>query len=113
MGLAEAGSKLVLAVFLPGTNYPEDVETRLRSRYAVVSALGVSGYTPAEGGDIRCCSCPWPPATPCPSLEAVVPYECYVPARTDSEDIRKFGIQDSEVAHPYHPRQQRSRQRSP
>jgi hypothetical protein len=93
-GSAEAGTKLVLAVFLPGTNYPEDVETRLRSRYAVVSALGVSGYTPAEGGDIRCASCPWPPAASCPSLEAVVPYECYVPARTDSNDIRKFGIQD-------------------
>ena len=41
-------------------DYPEDVETRLRLRNAVVSALGVSGYVPEDGGDIRCFSTPWP-----------------------------------------------------
>ena len=52
--------KLILPVFLPGSEYPEDVEIRLRSRYAVVSALAVSGYIPEDGGDIRCFSIPWP-----------------------------------------------------
>ena len=51
---------LILPVFLPGSQYPEDVENRLRSRYAVVSALAVSGYVPEDGGDIRCFSIPWP-----------------------------------------------------
>src|SRR5271157_1994877 len=51
---------LILPVFLPGSEYLEDVETRLRSRYAVVSALAVSGYIPEDGGDIRCFSIPWP-----------------------------------------------------
>src|SRR5512135_2920697 len=48
------GRVLILPVLLPGENYPEDVENRLRSRYSVVSALGVSGYIPDEEGDLRC-----------------------------------------------------------
>jgi hypothetical protein len=56
LSAASNGETLILAVFLQGEPYPEEVETRLRSRYAVVSALGSAGYTPDEGGDLRCFS---------------------------------------------------------
>ena len=52
------GKTLILAVLLRGEPYPEEVESRLRSRYAVVSALGSAGYTADEGGDLRCLSSP-------------------------------------------------------
>jgi len=94
---------LILPVFLPGSEYPEDVETRLRSRYAVVSALAVSGYVPEDGGDIHCFSTPWPigphnsllqafgglfgigSGAPNPPNPAVFPYEWfqYVPPVRD------------------------------
>ena len=68
---------IMLAVFLPGTNYPEDVETRLRSRYAVVSALGISGYIPDYGGKLRCGRID-PSCTAWPSLKsAAFPFESY------------------------------------
>jgi len=56
--LSAAGNEetLILAVFLRGEPYPEDVENRLRSRYAVISALVSAGYTPDDGGDLRCLS---------------------------------------------------------
>jgi len=37
---------IVIAVMLPGEPYAEDVEARRRIRYAVVSGLAQSGYTP-------------------------------------------------------------------
>jgi len=70
------GRLLILPVFLPGTDYPEDVETRLRLRNAVVSALAVSGYIPEDGGDIRCFSTPWP-VKPAGTLDRVMPFEWY------------------------------------
>jgi len=57
------GNTLILAVFLRGESYSEEVESRLRSRYAVVSALSTAGYTADEAGDLRCLSVPevtWP-----------------------------------------------------
>ena len=94
---------LILPVFLPGSPYPEDVETRLRSRYAVVSALAVSGYVPEDGGDIHCFTTSWPigvrnsllhalgglfglgSGAPNPPNSAVFPYEWfkYVPPGGD------------------------------
>jgi hypothetical protein len=100
---------LILPVFLPGSPYPEDVETRLRSRYAVVSALAVSGYIPEDGGDIRCFTTSWPigvrnsllhalgglfglgSGAPNPPNSAVFPYEWfkYVPPGGDPGSYQK------------------------
>jgi len=62
---------LILAVFLRGECYPEEEESRLRSRYAVVSALYAAGYAADEAGDLRCLSMPYlnlkgPPWPVCP-----------------------------------------------
>src|SRR5262249_22128029 len=43
----------LLLIPLDGEPYAESVESRLRTRYAVVSALGVAGYEPVEAGAIR------------------------------------------------------------
>src|SRR5262249_1110886 len=39
----------VLFVMIPGGPYPEDTEQRLRTRYAVLSALDLAGYVPSDG----------------------------------------------------------------
>lgn len=38
----------ILAVMVPGGSYPEDRETRIRSRYAVISGLSSAGYIPND-----------------------------------------------------------------
>ncbi|ULA68353.1 MAG: conserved membrane protein of unknown function [Nitrospira sp.] len=43
----------VLPVFVDGSPYASGVESRLRERYAVVSALGAAGYLPESGEYIR------------------------------------------------------------
>ena len=49
-----AGSEyLVLPVFMDGSPYANGVESRLKDRYAVVSALGVAGYLPESGEYVR------------------------------------------------------------
>lgn len=42
----------MLAVMVPGGNYAEDNETRIRSRYAVVSALSKANYIPSDAEHI-------------------------------------------------------------
>lgn len=44
---------LWLPVFVDGSPYASGVESRLRDRYAVVSALGAAGYLPESGEYIR------------------------------------------------------------
>jgi hypothetical protein len=97
--------RLILAVFLPGTDYPEDVETRLRSRYAVVSALGVSGFIPDDGGDIRCGISSWPAGLPRERKCVVFPYELYSHAKPNPKDFAEENLTrlthiDSEGASP-------------
>jgi hypothetical protein len=59
---------LVLGVFTPGGPYVEDIERRLRSRRAVVEALGSNwekqGYDPQKGHEIGYFCVPWLPAQP-------------------------------------------------
>lgn len=43
---------LILPVFVSGKAYPDDVENRLRRRYAVLSALSVAGYVPQDAEHI-------------------------------------------------------------
>ncbi len=51
---------LVMPVMVPGGNYSEDREVRIRSRYAIVSALGRSGYVPEDAERIGVLRLPWP-----------------------------------------------------
>ncbi|ULA65168.1 MAG: conserved membrane protein of unknown function [Nitrospira sp.] len=44
---------LVLPVFVDGSPYASGAESRLRDRYALVSALGAAGYQPESGESIR------------------------------------------------------------
>ena len=46
-------SYLLLPVFVDGSPYASGVESRLRDRYALVSALGAAGYLPEAGESIR------------------------------------------------------------
>ncbi len=46
-------SFLLLPVFVDGSPYASGVESRLRDRYALVSALGAAGYLPESGESIR------------------------------------------------------------
>lgn len=42
-----------MPVFVDGSPYASGVESRLRDRYALVSALGAAGYLPESGESIR------------------------------------------------------------
>src|SRR6516225_2116838 len=50
----------LLAVMIQGGTYSEDRESRIRSRFAVVSALGESGYAPETAEHIGALYVPWP-----------------------------------------------------
>src|SRR5881394_717829 len=52
-----------LAVFLkfvPGGPYAEDIEVRLRARYAALSALGAKRYVPLDPEHVGFCKIAWP-----------------------------------------------------
>ncbi|MBI4001097.1 MAG: hypothetical protein HY348_04860 [Nitrospira defluvii] len=70
-----AGSEfLVLPVFMDGNPYANGVESRLKDRYAVVSALGVAGYLPESGEYIRYFEWARPPES-----SLLVPVEWFLP----------------------------------
>jgi hypothetical protein len=50
----------ILAVMVQGGTYSEDIESRIRSRFAVVSALGESHYTPESPQHLGAVLIPWP-----------------------------------------------------
>ena len=54
----------ILAVMIPGGPYVEDVERRLRSRRAVIEALGMAGYNPEKDDEIGYFYVPWQPLEP-------------------------------------------------
>jgi hypothetical protein len=60
----QASQLLVLAVMIPGGPYVEDVERRLRSRRAVIEALGIADYNPEKDHEIGYCYVPWEPLAP-------------------------------------------------
>jgi hypothetical protein len=51
---------MLLGVMTQAGAYCEDVETRLRSRFATVSALGESGYVPENSEHMGAAILPWP-----------------------------------------------------
>ncbi|MGH7059749.1 MAG: hypothetical protein ACREFH_05120 [Stellaceae bacterium] len=70
-----AEDDLAIAVTLPGAPYPEIAETRRRLRYAVLAALHVAGFMPADEGHIgylRTDLSPFPAAKPSPGLRLSV-----------------------------------------
>ena len=60
---ASADKILLLPVMLEGGPYSEDRESRIRSRFAIVSALGQSGYAPEDEDHIGALLVPWPNAS--------------------------------------------------
>jgi hypothetical protein len=57
---APAEKILLLPVMVSGGNYSEDRESRIRSRFAIVSALGRAGYAPEDAEHIGAFHVPWP-----------------------------------------------------
>ncbi|MDB6019249.1 MAG: hypothetical protein JWR19_3738 [Pedosphaera sp.] len=51
---------LLLPVMLSGGQYSEDQESRIRSRFAIVSALGQSGFAPEDAEHIGALKIQWP-----------------------------------------------------
>ena len=64
----------MLPVFVDGSPYANGVESRLKDRYAVVSALGVAGYLPESGEYIRYFE--WVRS---PASSLLVPVEWFLP----------------------------------
>ena len=58
-GAAAPNQVLLLPVMISGGQYSEDQESRIRSRFAVVSALGQSGYVPEDAEHIGALRIPW------------------------------------------------------
>ncbi|WP_303903005.1 hypothetical protein [Thiohalomonas denitrificans] len=82
--LKQAESLTVLCGMLFGAPYAEEAELRRWWRYAIVSALGKSGYVPESGDSIKFFRPPQEPSAP-PLPPA--PYEWFVPTRsTTGED---------------------------
>ncbi|AEJ01197.1 hypothetical protein Nit79A3_1364 [Nitrosomonas sp. Is79A3] len=68
----------VVAVSVFGSSYSEPVEYRLRYRYAVVSALGSSGYTPQDNEHIKYSNLNTGLSPEyCINTEITLPYEWY------------------------------------
>jgi len=83
---------LLLPVLLDGGPYAEDRETRLRMRYAVLSALNVAGYKPAEWERLHFMrlevSAPVESPTP-DEREIDVPFELFDPDPFTSRERRE------------------------
>jgi hypothetical protein len=56
---AEVGP-LILPVMISGGPYSEDQEARIRSRFAIVAALGQRGYAPEDAEHLGAIQLPWP-----------------------------------------------------
>jgi hypothetical protein len=84
--VARKGKTLILAVFLRGESYTEEVESRLRSRYAVVSALCTAGYTADEAGDLGCLSVDGVTLQVAPP--PVCPFELFTHKDSDTDEDR-------------------------
>lgn len=77
------GHVTVLLVMVPGGPYVEGTESRIRTRYAVVSALGVACFVPEDPEHIGYVN--WTPHAPVsaaiPYDKLIVPYEWYRPRK--------------------------------
>lgn len=69
----------ILAVMLGGGPYSDSIESRRRTRYAVLAGLNVSGYAPMDNEHLGY-FIPPPASSPLSRLQEVVPYEWFEPA---------------------------------
>lgn len=96
-GSADYPRLIILPVLIPGGPYSEDNERRLRTRQAVVSGLGASGFTPLDGQRLGYFLLPpVDPAMKAPvSLPTahVVPYEWFVPRYSDAALAQPEGVE--------------------
>lgn len=80
----------LMPVFVDGSPYASGVESRLRDRYALVSALGAAGYLPESGESIRFFE--WKSTA---GVTTVVPAEWFVPgprlSKSDQVDAPEKG----------------------
>ncbi len=74
---------LVLGVMVPGTRHAEDVEMRLRQRYAVVAALNVQHYLPEDAEHIGYVRVNRDPSDRSAIKPNIVPYEWFHHADRD------------------------------
>jgi hypothetical protein len=77
------GHVTVLLIMIPGGPYVEGTETRIRTRYAAVSALGVACFVPEDPEHIGYVN--WMPRPSVPTAipydKLIVPYEWYRPRK--------------------------------
>ncbi len=95
---APPAQSLVLVLPFSGRDYPDDRETRLRARYAVVSALGRAGFIPCDRENLRraylTLSTPDSRSLPAPIALA---WEQYEPIKLLYSDARGGGFTDVTV----------------
>ncbi len=88
----ERGRLTVLGVSIVGGRYVEDHESRLRTRYAVLSALGIVGYTPERATHISFVESPQVQPGKPPSREAQGgPWTPETPLRLTTVSTRSTG----------------------
>lgn len=58
--LSDGNTTFLLPVMVPGGTYSEDREARIRSRFAIVSALGQAGYAPEDSEHLGAVRVLWP-----------------------------------------------------
>jgi len=69
----------ILPVFVDGSPYANGMESRLKDRYAVVSALGAAGYMPESGEYIRYFSWPYSLSGSKTKTNMIIPVERFLP----------------------------------
>jgi hypothetical protein len=69
----------IVPVFVDGSPYVNGVESRLRDRYAMVSALGAAGYVPESGEHIRIFRWDQAKALETDASSLLIPVELFIP----------------------------------
>ncbi len=93
-----ASEFLMLPVFMDGSPYANGVESRLKDRYAVGSALGAAGYLPESGEYIRYVEWPRPADSP-----LLIPAEWFLPDRnsrmsSDRQPVLVLWLKDQDFS---------------
>lgn len=97
---------IVLPAMISGGQYSEDQESRIRSRFAIVSALGRAGYAPEDAEHIGTLKIPWPTqqqvarAKQIPAEESLRITELWASAKNSGTKARFLGVEiPAEPAH--------------
>jgi hypothetical protein len=79
------GPLLVLGAMVPGEPYADDMETRRRTRYAVLAGLSSSGYAPDDNGHVGYTSLAFPPDTASREIAAYEWFHSELPAEAGAQ----------------------------